>query len=215
MRGISAIVVGLFLLVPTGLRAADLAVEVRDGDGRPVPDAVVALVPEGGASQPAVAPTAPLIVDQRNEAFIPYVQIVPRGGEVAFRNSDLTRHHVYSFSPVRAFEFVLAPGEQSQPVRLERAGVVAIGCNIHDRMVAYLYVAEGRWAALTDADGRATLGGVPEGAYEAQAWHPRLRPGRPGPTRKLTVAAGANQLAIAVALLAEPNRGADRERARY
>jgi hypothetical protein len=132
-----------------------------------------------------------------------------------FRNSDLTRHHVYSFSPARAFEFVLAPGEQSDPVRLERAGVVALGCNIHDRMVAYLYVTDMPWAALTDADGRAVLGDLPEARYTLHAWHPRTRPGRPEPSQSVTVAAGANQAAVSLALLREPSRALDRDRVKY
>src|SRR5579871_523885 len=115
MRAIGWIVIGGWLLISGPLGAADLVVRVSDDDGRPVPDAVVTLMPHGDTT-PAGASPEPLIVDQRNETFIPYVLIVPQGGDVVFRNSDLTRHHVYSFSPVRAFEFVLAPGEQSGAV---------------------------------------------------------------------------------------------------
>lgn len=208
---------GGLLLISGPLAAADLVVRVSDDDGRPVPDAVVTLAPRGDPAPAAAAAAsrAPLIVDQRNETFIPYVLIVPRGGEVAFRNSDLTRHHVYSFSPVRAFEFVLAPGEQSGAVRFERAGVVAVGCNIHDRMVAYLYVTDQRWHALTDKDGRATFTEVPEAAYDMQTWHPRLRPGRPGPIEPVTVGSGSNERAVSVALLHEQNHMLDHERSRY
>ena len=217
MRAIGWIMLGAMLLVSGPSGAADLVVQVRDKDGQPVADAVVTLAPRGGAAAPSAAaiPSEPLIVDQRNETFIPYVLVVPRGGEVAFRNSDLTRHHVYSFSPVRAFEFVLVPGQQSSAVRLERAGVVAVGCNIHDRMVAYLYVTDLPWHALTDKDGRATLSGVPEAAYDMQTWHPRLRPGRPGPVEPVTVAVGTNRLEVSIALLSEANRMSDHERARY
>src|SRR5271170_3710897 len=120
MRVIEHLWLGLALLAamaaPAGPAAAtELVVQVSDAAGRPVPDAVVALAPRGAAATLAAARapalTQRLVVDQRNETFIPYVQIVPRGGEVIFRNSDLTRHHVYSFSPARAFEFVLAPDE--------------------------------------------------------------------------------------------------------
>jgi plastocyanin len=215
MGVIGRLVVGFVLLIPGPLGAADLVVQVSDGDGRPVADAVVTLAPQGGQVRPAAPAPQPLIIDQRNETFIPYVQIVPRGGEVAFRNSDLTRHHVYSFSPVRAFEFVLAPGEQSVAVRFERLGMVAVGCNIHDQMVAYLFVTDLPWSVLTDRDGRATLTDVPEAAYELQTWHPRLRPGRREPVQTVTIAAGANRVAVSVALLREANREHDRERARY
>lgn len=219
MRAIGWIVFGGLLLISGQVAAADLVVQVSDSDGRPVADAVVTLTPQGGAPVRASASAAPsnqpLIIDQRNETFIPYVQIVPLGGEVAFRNSDLTRHHVYSFSPVRAFEFMLAPGEQSASVRLERTGVVAVGCNIHDQMVAYLYVTDVPWFALTDKHGRATFSGVPEAAYEMQTWHPRLRPGRPGPIQPVTLTPGASRLEVSVALLHQENHMMDHERERY
>ena len=214
MRVVGQSIVGLAMAMAlvAPLAAADLTVQVTDGDGRPVPDAVITLAPEGGAPAP---PPRQVEVDQRNETFIPQVQVVPRGGEVVFRNSDLTRHHVYSFSPARAFEFVLAPGERSDAVRLERDGVVALGCNIHDRMVAYLYVTDLPWSAVTDADGRAVIAGLPEAGYTMRAWHPRVRPGRPEPSQGVTIAAGANQAAIALALLREPSRQLDRERGKY
>jgi len=199
--------------------ATDLTVDVRDGDGQPVPDAVVTLAPRG-ADAALLAAKAPglvhkLVVDQRNETFIPYVQIVPQGGEVVFRNSDLTRHHVYSFSPVKAFEFVLAPGEASDPVTFTRTGVVAVGCNIHDRMVAYLYISDLPWAALTDQQGRAVLTGLPDGAYQLHSWHPRLRPGRPEPTQPVALAGASGQATVALALTRDRRGAPDPERPRY
>jgi plastocyanin len=224
MRAIGHLWLGLALLatVPATLRqatAVELVVQVTDADGRPVPDAVVALAPRGAEATivTAHAPALPqrLVVDQRNETFIPYVQIVPQGGEVTFRNSDLTRHHVYSFSPVKAFEFVLAPGEASDPVHFERSGVVAVGCNIHDRMVAYLYVTALPWAALTDAQGRAVLANLPDSIYELRTWHPRLRPGRPVPTQPVTLSGESSRVAVSLALLQDQMRMPDHERPRY
>jgi plastocyanin len=220
MRVIGQILLGLALLAvepaiarPAG--AAELVVQVTDADGRPVADAVVALAPRGALAAAPPAPMPRLIVDQRNETFIPYVQIVPLGGTVTFRNSDLTRHHVYSFSPIKAFEFMLVPGEASEPVRFERTGVVAIGCNIHDRMVAYLYVTDLPWASLTDQQGRAVLSDPPDGTYMLHTWHPRLRPGRPEPTQPVTLAGTPGQVAISLSLLRDQARRPDPERARY
>jgi plastocyanin len=219
MGVVGYIAVGVILVLAGPLGAAELVVRVTDRDGRPVPDAVVALAPRGAEASALAAhapvPTRELVVDQRNETFIPYVQIVPRGGQVTFRNSDLTRHHVYSFSPIKAFEFVLAPGEASDPVRFERAGVVAIGCNIHDRMVAYLYVSDLPWATLTDQQGQAVLRDLPETGYLVHTWHPRLRPGRPEPTQPVTLEGASSQVAVSLALVRDPSSQPDHERARY
>ncbi len=215
MRLIGILLLGATLLLARPGGAAELVVTVSDGDGKPVADAVVGLARPGLAPPTPGSPPTPQVVDQRNETFIPLVTVVPRGGEVAFRNSDLTRHHVYSFSSVRSFEFVLAPGEGSDAVRFDRPGVVAIGCNIHDRMVAYVYVTELPFTALTDKAGRARFVDLPAGDYVMHTWHPRLRPGRPEPTQPVALGAETAQATVSLGLLAEPGRALSRERQRY
>src|SRR4051794_8739625 len=98
MHRIRQILLGVAVVWAAPATAADLLVQVSDGDGRPVANAVVGVAPQGGTQVSPVVPPSAQVVDQRNETFIPYVMIVPRGGTVGFRNSDLTRHHVYSFS---------------------------------------------------------------------------------------------------------------------
>jgi hypothetical protein len=219
MHRIRQIVLGVAVLWPVlgtvPAAAADLLVRVSDGDGRPVANAVVGVAPESGTQVSPVAPPATQVVDQRNETFIPYVMIVPRGGMVGFRNSDLTRHHVYSFSTVKAFEYLLSPNQATAPIPLDRTGVVAIGCNIHDRMVSYLYVTDLPRTALTDAEGRARLSDLPEGSYVLHTWHPRLRPGRPEPTQPVRVGAADASALVTLALLRDPSRQLERERQRY
>ena len=98
----------------------------------------------------------PHVIDQKNLMFLPYIEVFRPGDAVVFRNSDGTRHHVYSFSPAKAFEFVLAPGQSSPPMTLDQAGViVVVGCNIHDQMASYLVVSDAPWIATTGKDGRA------------------------------------------------------------
>jgi len=87
--------------------------------------------------------------DQKNLMFMPYIEVFRPGDEVVFRNSDRTRHHVYSFSSNRTFEFVLAPGQSSARMKLDKSGVIAGGCNIHDQMATYLYVSDAPWIART------------------------------------------------------------------
>lgn len=219
------------MVIATAAPAATLDLVVVDQQGKPVSDAVVTAVP---APATAVAPasatgkapangqgTGPRAartktIDQKDLTFLPYVQIFRPGDSVVFRNSDTTRHHVYSFSSVRAFEFVLAPGETSAPQRLDQAGVVAVGCNIHDPMVAYLYVSSAPWAQLSDVHGRAKLRDLPAGRYEIHVWQPRLRPGRPDLVRRVVeVGDPASKLTFQLSLLPDPRRQFDRERTQY
>jgi plastocyanin len=208
----------LCLVAAEQAAAADLRVRVTDQRGQPVADAVVDVLPPPGSAPPAAPSPRTHTVNQVALTFVPYIEVLRPGDKVVFHNGDRTRHHVYSFSPAKSFEFMLSPGENSTPLQLERAGVVAVGCNIHDSMITYLYVSEAPWSARTGADGMATIGGVPAGnAYRVQAWQPRLRPGRaPSLQENVAIAEGATkQLDFKLSLLPDSRRQSDRERARY
>lgn len=195
--------------------AGRIAIEVVDPAGKPIPDAVVTLAPQPGTPARTPAPET-RYVDQKDETFIPYVTALRVGDSVVFRNSDITRHHVYSFSELVKFEDMLAPGESSAPLVMKNAGNAAVGCNIHDYMLTYLYVTKDPEMAVTDAKGRAMIDGVAAGQYKAHAWHPQLRPGVTLPIQGVTVAEGApTTLRFVLALLPNPRGPMDREHIGY
>jgi plastocyanin len=189
--------------VAAAAAAATVSVAVTDTSGKPVTDAVISLALVNSAGPQAMHTPEKAVIAQRNETFIPLVAIVRRGGNVVFTNNDTTMHQVYSFSPVKQFEFTIDQGQVSKPVSFDKTGVAAIGCNIHDQMIAYVYVADAPFAALTNASGHAELTDVAPGSYRATLWHPQLAPGRPWPTSPVTVTAAGAQVAFAsVPLLA-------------
>jgi plastocyanin len=149
---------GLGLTAP--LSAAPLAVRVVDASGRPVRDAVVTLYPAGSAAR---APSAGgrFVVSQQNLQFHPFLTIVPVGADVSFPNLDPTKHHVYSFSPTKRFELKLFAKDQSRTVHFDKAGVVALGCNIHDQMSAFIVVTDSAWTARTNGQGMAVFADAP------------------------------------------------------
>ncbi|WP_133500894.1 carboxypeptidase regulatory-like domain-containing protein [Cognatilysobacter terrigena] len=196
--------------------AAQLTVDVADRQGKPVADAVVTLLRRDGAGPKPGASTTHSI-DQKQLMFRPYVEVARPGDSVVFRNSDTTRHHVYSFSPVKQFEYVIAPNASAPAVKLPRTGVVAIGCNIHDGMIAYLYVTDAPWTARTDATGHVVFDGLPAGAYDVRVWHPRLPPAKPDLVQaNVALAADDRRRApFTVTLLPDLRFQFDRERTRY
>jgi plastocyanin len=189
------------LLAHGAAMAATVEVSVTDANGKPAAGAVVSLTPQSGAMpEPSHLP-AEAIIDQRHQMFIPLSVVVRRGGHVVFVNNDTTMHQVYSFSPIKQFEFEIDQGHKSEPVVFDKPGVAAIGCNIHDNMLAFVYVAESPWTAMTDAEGHARIANVPDGAYRAQGWHPRLAPGEKWPGANLKVAGEAASLSLSMSLL--------------
>ena len=174
--------------------AADLTVLVRDTAGRPIRDAVV-LIDSPGVAAPR--PQGGLTVVQQNMKFAPFVLIAPVGSEVSFPNRDTVRHHVYSFSPTKPFELKLYGSEQAaRSVKFDKAGVVAVGCTIHDSMVAFIRVVATPFAAKTDAAGRARLSGMNGGAANLKVWHPYLK--APGNEIARPVQLGANEASVTV-----------------
>jgi len=156
------------------LAAAPLNVRVVDASGHPVRDAVVTLYPAAGVARPAHA-GGRYVVAQQNLQFRPFLTVVPVGADVSFPNLDPTKHHVYSFSAAKKFELKLFARDQSRTVHFDKAGVVALGCNIHDQMSAFIFVTDTAWTARTNAQGMAAFPDAPSAPARVAVWHPYLR----------------------------------------
>ncbi len=170
--------------------AADLQIALQDADvGGGVADAVVEiLLPD--AMQADYRLAEEFSVDQADKEFVPNVTVIGVGSRIRFPNSDNILHHVYSFSSPKVFELPLYGQGQNVDYTevFEQAGVVELGCNIHDWMLGYIYVAQTRLAVKTDAEGRAVIPDVPAGTYELRIWHPRLPSSAAPMTHSLTIA---------------------------
>jgi plastocyanin len=161
--------------------------------GEPLADAAVVLEPAAGGIPPA---RATVTVTQRDRELVPYMTVVQTGTAIEFPNRDPIKHHLYSFSPAKVFEIKLYVGKPARPVVFDKPGEVALGCNIHDWMEAYVLVVDTPYFARTDAHGRARLADVPPGSYRLRWWHPRQK--REVPTRALTIGAAPVRLAQAL-----------------
>ena|SRR3954447_23249554 len=194
----------LFALALAGasspLAAAPLAVRVVDSSGHPVRDAVVTLYPSAGA-RPLHA-SGRYVISQQKLQFHPFLTIVPIGADVSFPNLDPTKHHVYSFSAAKRFELKLFAKDQSRTVHFDKAGVVALGCNIHDAMSAFIFVTDSVWTARTNAQGLVIFGDAPGVPGRITVWHPYLR--APAGMLQQAVAAGQRAASFSIRLRAPP-----------
>jgi plastocyanin len=170
-KAVLGLAAGLLLLGPLA-RAATLAIHVQSSDGHPLQGAVVT-VRSLDAPEHHAAPIH-AIMDQVDRAFVPDLMVIPVGSTVGFPNSDSVSHQIYSFSPAKRFQLPLYRGKPYPPVQFEQPGVVTLGCNIHDDMLAYLLVTDAPWYGRTDSAGTWTSE-LPRGRYRVQIWHPRVR----------------------------------------
>jgi plastocyanin len=134
----------------------------------------VTLYPAANAARPPHA-GGRFVVSQQNLQFHPFLTIVPVGADVSFPNLDPTKHHVYSFSPAKRFELKLFAKDQSRTIHFDKAGVVALGCNIHDQMSAFIVVTDSAWTARTNGQGMAQFGDAPNAPGRLTIWHPYIR----------------------------------------
>ena len=148
-------------------------VQVVDKSGAPIQDAYVELIPKNGVVNPQSKDK--MIIDQVDKEFVPMVSAVPVGTTVFFPNSDNIQHQIYSFSSAKNFDLPLYGSSDVNSILFDKSGIVSMGCNIHDWMLAYVYIYESIYFKSTNGDGLASFENLPEADYTLRIWSPRLR----------------------------------------
>ena len=166
--------------------SGSLAVSVFDKEGKPVPDAVVVVIPANKTALPKTALPVQATITQEKMQFIPAVTLVPVGAKVRFVNNDAWDHHVRSspaglgqFNATQAgFELRLEGKSDGKPAKsieitLDKAGVTGatlLGCFIHGSMRGYVFASDSPWAAKTTPDGQAVFEDLPDGVAQVKVW---------------------------------------------
>ncbi|GAA0743014.1 plastocyanin [Ideonella azotifigens] len=156
-------------------QAASMTVRVVDTTGQPVPDVAVVV---SSRSKPGRASPVPTVeIAQQGVRFVPAMVIVTPGTKIKLTNRDSFDHHVRG-TEGQSFEFRIAGADANKPpaaspevVLQGGAGPIQLGCYLHSRMQASIYVAESPWYGVTGKDGVVTLDDVPEGAVDVAVWH--------------------------------------------
>ena len=152
------------------------------------------------------APPTQAAMSQVDLAFKPDLLVIPVGSAIDFPNNDSVGHQIYSFSPARSFQLPLYRGRPYPPVKFDKEGLVTLGCNIHDAMLAYIVVTGAQFFGRTDSAGTWSATDVPRGKYRIAVWHPRLRDAPAELQRELTI--GETDRAEITLQLARPLRPA-------
>jgi hypothetical protein len=122
-------------------------------------------------------PPAPeAVLDQQGCQYHPHILGIMSTQKLKVTNSDHTTHNV-NVQPKSNQGFNQAQSQGAPPISKDfpRAEVVIpIKCNQHPWMKSYLNVMRNPMFALSGADGRFEIKGVPAGTYTLVAWHEKF-----------------------------------------
>jgi hypothetical protein len=181
------------LLAQTAL-ATVVSINVTSKSGAAAADTVVVFDPLD-ATPPPSHETA--IIDQIDKKFVPRVSVVRTGTAIIFPNSDRIRHQVYSFSKPNKFTLKLYAGSPATPVGFDSPGLVILGCNIHDSMVAFVGVVDSPYFAKIPSSGNASVN-LPAGRYRLRVWNPNETV--PAPPQSVAVTDAPSSIAMVIDL---------------
>jgi plastocyanin len=126
--------------------------------------------------EPPLEPLAAVTIDQAGWIFRPPVVAVRAGQLVRFANSDGANHNVRSQDEVAAnrmnAQTLNTPHVHRFQPKPAPGSPVAITCDIHPWMIAWVYVFEHRFFAATAADGRFRIDSLPPGPRRLHVRHP-------------------------------------------
>ena len=120
--------------------------------------------------------------------YEPHVQAFVVGTELHVKNEDAVLHNTHIRLPSSdVFNYALPEKGQVIKKKVTRPGLMKVGCDAgHTWMSAWIAVFEHPYFAVTDKEGRFSLGDVPPGDYTLMYWHEKLGKA----SHKFTVTAG-------------------------
>ncbi len=177
----------VWLLTAHSVYAGTLSVQVVDKTGKPLPDAVVTLLPFDKGIKPTNVLPVKAVIAQEKMQFIPLVSLVAVGAKITFTNNDPWNHHIRGYSAdmtqvdvgkSSGFALLLegkSEGKKaiSKDVTMDKAGVLGatlLGCFIHGSMHGYIFVSDSPWASKTNSEGWATFADAPVGPAYVKVW---------------------------------------------
>lgn len=129
----------------------------------------------GARRETSENPLKNLVLDNRNCAFVPHVQIAPVGSEVLLLNSDPILHDVHARLGSETLFNEGLPTWRQVKKRLTRTGIITIQCEVlHTWMSAYIVVTASPYFAVTGEKGEFVIERVPAGTHKIEVWHEKL-----------------------------------------
>jgi len=183
----TSIIIMLFFI--TSLSSAGTITGTVKAKGVRTPENVVIYIQKVGDNKFA-PPEGAADMDQKEMTFIPHVMPILVGTTVDFLNSDKVRHNVFSPSKTKKFDLGTYATGIVRSMIFDKPGLVAILCNVHAEMSAFVLPLKNPYFAATDKDGKFQIPNnkamkvakvaekyrkLPAGKYKLITWHEKLK----------------------------------------
>jgi hypothetical protein len=125
-----------------------------------------------GGKKPEQEIAIPL--DNHGCRFVPHVQVAELGQWLELHNTDPVLHNADARIHGETIFNAALPPDRHVRKPLARPGLVAITCDIHTWMSAFVSVADHPYHTVTDTYGAYEIGDLPAGTYTLRVWHEEL-----------------------------------------
>jgi len=172
------------------------------GDGNSMANIIVHVVKGLPAGKSWPAPKEPVVMDQVGCQYVPHVMGVMAGQPFKVLNSDGILHNVHALPKVnRPFNMAMPPTRKEAVETFTKAeGMFTVKCDVHPWMQAFVGVFAQPFFAVTNQDGKFSIGNLDAGTYEIEAWHEKLG------VQKTSVTVGASDTKTVSFKFSPPSR---------
>lgn len=163
-------------------------------DGKPLDGVgLVMLYPKNGKFKKRIAKQR--VMEQRKKTFWPRLLAVPPGSTVAFPNYDQVYHNVFSLSQTQPFDIGLYKDGQSRSMKFDKPGMVRLGCNVHAKMAAFIFVIDAPAYVPVEGDTEFNFRVLTPGKYKARVWSEHSKEPK---EQEVTIRDGVNEITFDV-----------------
>ena len=184
--------IAVLWLFIAGIGSAGTIVGTVEVKGVKSPENVLIYIEKVGDNE-FTPPEESAAMDQKQLAFIPHVMPILVGTKVDFLNSDQVLHNVFSPSKTKEFNLGTYGAGVVKSMVFDKPGLVAILCNVHPEMSAFVLPLKNPYFAVTDKDGKFGIPNnkdneamkiakvadmykeLPAGKYTLITWHEKLK----------------------------------------
>lgn len=116
-----------------------------------------------------------LVLDNYECQFVPHAGVLTVRSTIEVTNSDPVLHSTHLYGAVKTN--IALPFKGSTVTRVvDKPGIIAVRCDVHGWMQAFLRVDDHPFHAVSDATGSFHIENIPAGTYHLEAWHEKLGP---------------------------------------